>query len=264
MKYAFMSFSCTELSLDGLVGAAKMFGYDAIELRLDAQHKHGIEVGTSSKVRAAVKKSVQKGPIPICCLATSCCFADPKTVAKHIEDARARIDLAGDTGVRRIRVFGGGIPEGVSRDEAVACVADALSSLAEQATERGVVICMETHDAWCDPAHVAEVMRRVNHKFVGVNWDIMHPVRSAKVTMEQAFETLKPWIRHVHFHDCLPAEKGLVLCPVGEGIIDHRAAVRLLKAAGYDGYLSGEWIGWEPWDRHLPRELATMKRYEQE
>ena len=32
----------------------------------------------------------------------------------------------------------------------------------------------------------------------------------------------------------------------------------------YQGYLSGEWIGWEPYDVHLPRELATMKGYERE
>jgi hypothetical protein len=40
--------------------------------------------------------------------------------------------------------------------------------------------------------------------------------------------------------------------------------VQLLRAAGYDGYLSGEWIDWEPCEVHLPRELATMRVYENE
>ena len=30
------------------------------------------------------------------------------------------------------------------------------------------------------------------------------------------------------------------------------------------GYLSGEWIGWEPYAVHLPRELAAMRAYERE
>jgi hypothetical protein len=33
---------------------------------------------------------------------------------------------------------------------------------------------------------------------------------------------------------------------------------------GYEGFLSGEWIRWEPYDQHLPREIETMRRYESE
>ena len=40
-------------------------------------------------------------------------------------------------------------------------------------------------------------------------------------------------------------------------------AVELLASAGFTGYLSGEWIDWEPYDVHLPRELAAMKGLEQ-
>jgi len=263
MKYAFMSFSCPELTLEQMMQTARRFGYDGIEPRLDAEHKHGIEVSADAAARKQFKKAAAKD-VPICCLATSCCFADPGAVAKQVEDARARLDLAGEVGAPRIRVFGGVIPEGVSREQAVECVVGAFRSLAGHAKKRKVVLCMETHDSWCDPAHVADVMRRVGHPAVGVNWDIMHPVRSAHVTMEHAFEMLKPWIKHIHFHDGSADPQAFKLVPVGEGAIDHRTAVRLLKAASYDGYLSGEWIGWEPWEVHLPRELAVMKRYEQE
>jgi len=121
---------------------------------------------------------------------------------------------------------------------------------------------METHDAWCDPRHVAEVMRRVDHPSIGVNWDMMHPVRTAGVGIQQSFDTLRDWIRHVHFHDGVDKDGELKMVPIGWGTIDHRTAVRLLRKAGYDGYLSGEWINWEPWEIHLPRELATMKAYE--
>ena len=32
----------------------------------------------------------------------------------------------------------------------------------------------------------------------------------------------------------------------------------------YPGFISGEWINWEPYEQHLPRELATLKGYEKE
>jgi len=263
MKYSFMSFSCPELSLAEMLTVARKFGYDGVELRLDAGHKHGVEADATRSARREIRETVAGGRVPICCLATSCRFADPENVQGNIRDALRRIDLAGDIGVSRLRVFGGKFPDDMSREEAIGVVVRALDSLAERARERRVIVCMETHDAWCDPEHVAEVMRRVNHPSIGVNWDIMHPVRARHATITEAFETLRRWIRHVHFHDGIERDGKLELVPVGRGTIDHRTAVRLLKDAGYDGYLSGEWIGWEPWEIHLPRELATMKAYEE-
>ena len=262
MKYSFMSFSCPELTFEEIIGVAGRFGYDGVELRLDAGHKHGVEVDVQKSLRTEIRSKIAREDIPVCCLATSCRFANPDDAAQNVHDALLRIDLAADIGVRRIRVFGGKFPQSVSREEAIGRVTDSLRALSDRARERQVVVCMETHDAWCNPEHVAEVMRRVDHSNIGVNWDIMHPVRTARVTVEDSFQKLEPWIEHVHFHDGIDQDGGLTLMPIGEGAIDHRTAVLLLKKAGYDGHLSGEWINWESWQKHLPRELATMRAYE--
>jgi len=263
VKYAFMTFSCPDLTFDAVLDTAQRFGYDGVELRISSNHRHGLEWDTPPAVRRAARAKAEEAGVALCCVATSCRLADPAAEGM-IEQARQSINLAADLGAPRIRVFGGKFPEAVSREEATEVLTRSLSVLAEHAQARGVVVCLETHDAWCDPAHVAEVMRRVDHPAVGVNWDIMHPVRVAGKTMDEAFEALRPWIGHVHFHDgCLaPDRPGLT--PIGEGDIDHRRAVALLKGMGYTGFLSGEWIGWEPCEVHLPRELATMKRYESE
>ena len=142
-------------------------------------------------------------------------------------------------------------------------VAEALRSVAERAGARSVTVCMETHDDWCNPEHVARVMRRVNAPAIAVNWDIMHPIRRGGVTMTEAFDVLQDWVRHIHFHDGANAGSKFSLVPIGQGEIDHQCAVRLLQEQGYEGYLSGEWINWESYQTHLPRELATMKSYEQ-
>ena len=200
--------------------------------------------------------------VAVCCVATGCRYADPAAAGKHVADTHTYIDLAADVGCTRLRVFGGPLPKDMERERAVEQVADSLRSVADHAQQRGVTLCFETHDAWTEPTHVADVMQRVNHPAVAVNWDIMHPILFGKSTMDDAFETLRPWIRHVHVHDGVLEEGKLILEPIGEGAIDHRRAIELLTAMKYDGYLSGEWINWQPPADHLPRELAALKDYE--
>jgi sugar phosphate isomerase/epimerase len=262
MKYAFMSFSCPQLALDEMLALAAKLGYDGIEPRLAAGHRHGIETTIAAAERLAIRQQVADSPIALACLATSCQYANPEKVAANIEETRRCIDLAGDLGCKRLRVFGGVLPAGVSREQALDLLTDALRQAADRAEARGVTVCVETHDDWSHPAHLAEVMRRVDHPAIGINWDLMHPVRQGQITMDEAFAIVRPWIRHVHFHDGTVGLDTLELRPIGTGGVDHGRAVELLQAMPYTGYLSGEWINWEPYEMHLPRELAAMKAYE--
>jgi sugar phosphate isomerase/epimerase len=272
LKYAFMSFSCQDLSLGEMLSVAKQYGYVGIEPRMEAEHAHGIEMDISVDKRNEIKQQVQDSGISLCCLATSRRYAIPETFDQQagglrspdrIEDTYRCIDLAGDLGVPNLRIFGGRFPKDMSREEAIELVADGLRSVADYAQQRGVTLCMETHDDWTDPAHVVEVMKRVDHPAIAVNWDIMHPVIFANRTVDEAFEALAPWIKYVHFHDGVMTDGELFMSPMGEGVIDMRRAVELLESASYDGFLSGEWINWEPYEIHLPRELQRVKAYEQ-
>jgi sugar phosphate isomerase/epimerase len=263
MKYAFMSFSTPTLTLEKMLALAEKHGYDGIEPRLDAKHAHGVEVAATEVERSRIREEAEASRVEIACLATSCQYADPSKLDDMVAQTHERIDLAGDLGVLRLRVFGGQFPEEVTREQAVENVVKGLSAVADHAGERNVFICMETHDAWCNPDDVAQVMKQVNHPNIAVNWDFMHPTRMEFASVADSFETLKPWIKHVHFHDGAQEDGKLLLKPIGEGSIDHRTAVEKLMKMGYDGYLSGEWINWDlPYDDHLPQELATMKTYE--
>ena len=259
MNYSFMTFSTPDLSLAEVLEVAQRYGYDGIEPRLDSGHAHGIEVDTNAAERASIRDQVVKSGIALACLATSLRYADPTMTAGMIEQTHERIDLAGDLGVPAMRVFGGQIPDTSSREEATDLLAESLSAVADHAAERGVTLCLETHDDWCAPGHVAAVLGRVNHPAVGANWDIMHPIQRGNATMDEAFEALEPWIRHLHLHD---GTKEAGLMPIGRGDIDHKRALELLRTIDYAGFLSGEWINWEPYEVHLPRELATLKAYE--
>jgi sugar phosphate isomerase/epimerase len=258
-----MTFSTPELTLAEVLALARRLGYDGIEPRLASRHKHGIELDTTAAARHDIRQQVAKSGVKLACLATSCRYADPATAKQNIEDTRKAVDLAADVGATRLRVFGGPIPKTLTREKAIEQVADSLLAAADHAHRRGVTLCVETHDDWCNPEHMLAVMMRASHPAVAVNWDIMHPITRGGATMDSAFQTLKAWVRHVHFHDGGLRDGKLVMLPIGQGIIDHKRAVQLLKGAGYTGYLSGEWINWaDPYEVHLPRELKAMKGFE--
>jgi sugar phosphate isomerase/epimerase len=64
----------------------------------------------------------------------------------------------------------------------------------------------------------------------------------------------------VHLHDGKLHDDGrITLVPAGRGDVDVKRAIELLERADYAGFVSGEWIGWEPAEVHLPRELAAVK-----
>lgn len=261
MKYSFMSFSAPDASLAELVGLAARLGYDGIEPRIDASHKHGVEVGISHDKCAEYKKIAADKGIAFSCVATSCRFADDTVLLSNIEYAKQVLWLANELGAGCIRVFGGQLSDPDNRPDAIFRVASALRELSGVAGD--VKICMETHDSWCDPANVAAVMELCGCDNVRVNWDIMHPVLTANKTVAESFDIIGKWVSHVHIHDGTREGGKLTMLPIGSGKVDHKAALKCLLGSGYTGYISGEWINWSYPD-HLAHELATLKRLEAE
>ncbi len=264
MKFSFMTFSCPNLTWGEVLGIATRFGYDGVEPRAQSKHAHGIETTSSPGQRAALRRMADDAGVAIACLATSCSYtaATAGELSRMMADSRALIALAHDIGAPTMRVFGGQIPQGMDRPAAEKQVSECLAALAEEARAADVILCVETHDSWCNANDLARVLGLVAHPNVRANWDIMHPVNAGGMTMDAAFAALRPYVRHVHFHDGQRNAKGrLDLCPIGQGIVDHRRAIQLLRGIDFKGFLSGEWINWEPWQNHLPRELATMRSY---
>lgn len=257
MKFSFMSFSAPDASLGELTALAIAYGYDGLELRLDAGHAHGVETTMDAHRRRSVREKMAGTSISVCALATSCKFADPADKATQVDEAKRCVDLAADLSVPVIRVFGGKVPLGVIRSQAFSSIVEALHELGDHAADSGVTVCLETHDDWRDPSFVARLLEEAASPNAAVNWDVMHPVL-AGYTIDEAFAALQPWIRHVHVHDA-PFGPGQ-LAPIGEGRVDHGRVMELLHSMGYEGYVSGEWINWGPHDKYLGRELATLKR----
>ncbi|MCK5811910.1 MAG: sugar phosphate isomerase/epimerase [Clostridiales bacterium] len=260
MKLSFMTFSTPTLTLSEVLDVAKNYGYVGVELRIAANHAHGVETTMSEKEIAEAKKTISESGILIVAIATSCSFANEVTFDKNISDAKDAIKLASALNVPVIRTFGGKYPDDTSKNKARSLLKKAYSQLAPLAKKHKVYVCFETHDMWCSPYDVAEILAYVNSEYIQVNWDIMHPITHG-FTMEESFNILKPYIKHVHIHDGkgILNNKSLGLITTGQGTIDHKEAFTYLKSINYKGALSGEWISWDHYSIHLPREIKILK-----
>lgn len=242
MKYAFMSFSCPDATFSESLALARRLGYDGFEPRVESGHRHGIELGLSPEETAARRREAEEAGVTLCCLATGCRFAIAADRDAQVAKARQYVQLAHDLAIPRLRVFGGRFGRDTGRGAATEAAVAALREIAPFAADHGVALCLETHDDWCHPEDVAAIMERVDHPAVAVTWDMMHPVRSAGVSMEEAWQRLRPWIRHVHVHDGRTSPGKIVFEPCGEGDFDLAAFFRCLREVSYDGFISGEWI----------------------
>ena len=262
MQYAFMSFSCPKATLPEALDLVRDSGYGGFEPRVEEGHAHGIELDMPSAKRREARALAEEKQVALCCLATSVKLAGRRSLAENMDSARRAIELCVDIGIPRIRVFGGPIDEECTRREAIEQTARALDDLSDEIGDEDVCLCMETHDSWCEPEHVAAVMRLCRGRHVGVNWDLMHPLLAAHADLCETFGWLKPYIRHVHFHGGT-YEGGVRFLPIEGNVIDHRLVLAELTSVRYDGWLSGEWINWNP-PGYLTEELAVMRRYEEE
>ena len=262
MKYAFMSFSAPEASLEDLLDLALRYGFDGVEPRLCQGHGHGISRRLSLRQRARARALCEDRGVGLSCLATLCSFSDPRCAERHHGMAGGYAELAADLGCPSIRVFGGVIPDGQGRCDAITRISDALRWAGDAAAAHGVSLCVETHDDWANPEDMVQLMQRTGHPAVEVTWDVVHPLRQSEASLAEVHGLLRPWIRHVHIHDARFRHDGFEVVPIGEGECAIATAVRLLGEDGYDGYISGEWIDWQPPDIHLPRELAALRSLE--
>ncbi len=237
MKLGFMTFACPQWSLDRVLRGAKEHGYQGVEVRCDAKQAHGVEVWSTRGDRARIRRQFERNGVELCCLATGLQL----TQRDISEAALQRFRLASSLGCPGVRVFCG--PPALRDDVAgaVDAVTQRLIELAPLAEENQVQIWLETHDTMSRASLAAQAVRRANRINAGINYDNLHPYRTGE-SLQDTFTALSGLIRHCHFHDALNSAEQVVITPFGKGQMPMEDMLRALAAAGYDGYLSGEWF----------------------
>ena len=177
-------------------------------------------------------------------------IAEPEKLEASLQLGQRHIDIASDLECPYIRVFGGQMPVGISHAAAVRRAGERLHRLGDYAAQRGVDVLIETHDDWVVTSRLRRAVEAADHPNVGVLWDVHHPVRIAGESVAQVWANIGPWVRSVDIKDSITdfeARLGYQYVQIGDGEIPLKDALRILKAAGFDGWLTFEWEKvWHP------------------
>jgi sugar phosphate isomerase/epimerase len=262
MKVSFMTWICPEWTLTEVLTGAVRYGYDGVEPRAEGNQKHGVELATTKKQRKEIASAFADCGVEMSCIATSIKYssADADERAEMVERTKKFVDLAADVGCPYLRVFGGKLPDEVEKEDVKKYVAESLRECGEHAAASEVQVLLETHDDFRKAQDAVDTVRMADHASVQILWDIAHPFHAGD-TIQEAFDLVKPHVRHLHVHDYLTEEGEREAAFIGEGNVPHEEAVRLLKTIDFKGHLSGEWIKFGPAETVLPRDLGTLRGY---
>lgn len=237
LKTGFSTFACPTWDFIQVVDVAAKMGFDGVEFRCDALHAHRVEAWSVLSERKEFRRLLTKRGVEICCLATSL-----QMIERDVMDALTeRIELAHELDCPRVRVFGGPVPDGVSRAIYHSDLVDQLRRAADIAEEFNVALVLETHDGLSRASDVAAVLRELEHPKLKVLYDPIHPLRSGE-SVSATFSAMGDLLDHCHMHDGLVDPNQVVVCRMGQGQLPLTEIIDWLQTAQYQGYVVGEWF----------------------
>ncbi|MDP6380531.1 MAG: sugar phosphate isomerase/epimerase family protein [Phycisphaerae bacterium] len=135
---------------------------------------------------------------------------------------------------------GGPLPEGVEREQCMAWFVEGMTAAAKVAQSEGVMLLVEPEPELLieNPDQFLQFRPQIDSPAIGLNFDIGH-FYCVGVDPVEAFEKLKPHIRHAHMEDIAASREHYHLVP-GEGIIPLPEIINTMRAGGYGGWISVE------------------------
>ena len=209
MKLSLLTYNMARTwELPKLLEFARHGGYAGIELRAEANHRHGIELETTPQERREARDRIQDAYLEVACIGLSSRFDTPDGARRRevVERTKRYVELAAAVNCGRVRVFGNDMPkEGPNgdappeREAVIGYVADALRELAEFATPLGVDILLEMHGQFNYWHFSRGAVERAGHPGLGLvyNCDVRDVVGGS---VAATYERVRHLIRHVHMH----------------------------------------------------------------
>jgi sugar phosphate isomerase/epimerase len=159
----------------------------------------------------------------------------------RIDHTRRALTLARELGAPCITTEPGGpVEPGGSWQDALRLFVEGLKPVAEHAEKEGVLLLVEPEPGLLIETadQFLELMRHIDSPAVGLNFDIGHAycVGDDPAT---TIPRVARYIRHFHLEDIAATRVHHHLIP-GDGVIDFAAALRAVRAIGYDGWVTVE------------------------
>lgn len=156
-------------------------------------------------------------------------IAPDATWEQNLRNIQAAATLAKKLGVRLVTFHAGFLPTDES-DPTFNKMLQRLDEVSDLFMVHNILVGLETGQETA--AQLADLLQRLNHPNIGVNFDPGNMVLYDKGDPIEALRTLAPWIRQVHICDArrttVPGTWGEETV-VGEGEVDWRAFFKMFK-----------------------------------
>jgi sugar phosphate isomerase/epimerase len=246
MKFSFTNLGCPNWNLEQIAEKAAEYGYDGVELRSHADNPYLFPNPPLSH-RKYIQELFGKYNLDISCISAYSRFADsdPKILEENKQILVSDIILARDLGAPMVRSFLGENKE-LTNEQVIEHAAPYLNYCADFADLLGVKVVFETHDAWCSGELMQLAFSKISSPGAAVLWDVANNhERGESVT--GFFDAVGERCAHVHLKDIRKTDGKTKLCLAGEGEVQIKECLAILKNAGYAGYITFEWEKrWHP------------------
>ena len=267
MRFTLNTLGCPSWTLEHAAEMAREYGYDGVDLRLVDGERVTPDLLRANLDR--IKRLFRRDGLKLEVLASGVHLSmnDGDERRENEDETRQFMELAEELEVPLVRIFGGTL-KGIEEAQGIPNVTQSLERLAPEAERRGVVVTLETHDAFSSAAVVARTIAPVPSKGIAATWDMHHTYKMGE-TPAQVWELLGERMVNVHVKDAkrsAGARAGWELLLLGEGEIPVAEGLRLLREKGYDAAVSVEWEkAWHPEipdpEVAFPQHLKLMREY---
>ena len=253
------------LGINGVIKKAAELGFQGIEF-VEGGWTQGLDKNVARECR---KTALDAGLETVSyCIGADFLYGSGGDLQKEVDRVKQQVDFAAELGVINMRhdvAYGmrpvDGKKAGLGYDNALPKIAEGCRLVTEYAAELGVGTMTENHGYFSqDAQRVEKLINTVDHKNFGALVDIGNfmcadedPARSVSI--------MAPYAKHVHckdFHykagnEPVPgrgwfptrAQNWLRGAILGHGVVPVGQCLRILRAAGYDGFVSIEFEGME-------------------
>ena len=268
-SYSFSQYvSAGKLNQVTVLDQAKELGFDGIEYATDKKTIEG-------HIPAIVEKS-RDLDLPIVCYLTSADFVN-RDFEAEVARVCEEVDIAAALGTKLMRHdTTWAFPKGATFEDILPIIADGCRRVTEYAKTRGIRTMVENHGLLVqDSARVVALYRAIGSDNFSLLAD-MGNFMCADENSAVALGNVLPYAAHIHAKDFIfksgdgenPGEgffgtragnylRGTI---VGHGVVPVAQCLKLIKRAGYEGWLSLEFEGMEDCITGCRVGLANLRR----
>ena len=184
MHVTYTTYSAPDWPIKRHVEFALGLGCEALELRTLANRP--VSPDMPKDEQGAIAGTIMDAGLAICVVGSDCRFAMPsaRDRRKAVDRATDFVRLAHAWGAPIVRVFGGRYDPGPTDEEVNEWVAESLREVAQAGHEHGIMIAIETHDAFSSGQRIRQVLDLAAHPSIGAVWDFAHPARTGEPISE--------------------------------------------------------------------------------